>query len=353
MKYRLSVIILLVSITFSGCSEYQEADSVQDISQVDRVRIDSLEVFLSVEEDDIVSPSQIELLSDQRLAILDTKQNEVLVYKPDGTFEHRFGRRGKGPGEFVAPRGIHATGSTIDVVDAGLSRVNRFDLEGNFIENYMIKRESSHFGFIALGNQKEYYTVANGAQGKLVAHRFSDEDSVQYFGEAMVEDPPPVSASDAFYSSAANGEIPDAIANDLMMVFSDGDLYLFIKAFSRLQKYSEGELVWDEKIDLPVNEVIFNTFVESVKESERNFGVLYYLAGLTATGENIYLLWNGTAEHPQQVVKVNKEGEIDTIFQLPSIEMRSFTSLAVDENANRIYLSVPNAGEIYRFTFSN
>lgn len=353
MKYLLSVISLLVSITFPGCSEYQEADSVQDISQVDQVRVDSLEVFLSVEEDDIARPGQLELLPDQRLAILDTKQNEVLVYKPDGTFEHRSGGRGKGPGEFVAPRIIHATGSTIDVVDVGLLRVNRFDLEGNFIENYLIKKESSHFGYIALGNQKEYYAVANGAKGKLVVQRFPDADSVRYFGEAMVENPPPVSASDAFYSSAANGEIPDAIANDLMMVFSDGDLFVFIKAFSRLQKYSEGELVWDEKIDLPVNEVIFNTFVERVKESEINFGVLHYLAGLTATRENIYLLWNGTTEHPQQVVKVNKEGEIDTIFQLPSIERRSFRSLAVDEYENRIYLSVPNAGEIYRFTFSN
>lgn len=353
MRYLFYCITLCVSIALLGCSEDQEAISVQDISRVDQIQIDSLDIFLSVVEDDIVRPSQIKVLPDRRLAILDTKQTEVLVYKADGTFEHRFGGRGKGPGEFIAPRGLNVTGSTIDVVDAGLLRINQFDFDGNFIGNYRTQTESSHFRFIVPGNDREYYTVANGAQGKLVDHRFSDEDSVQYFGEAMVEDPPPVSATDPFYSSVTNGEIPDAIANDLMMVFKDGDLYVFIKAFSRLQRYSDGKLVWDEKIDMPVNKVIFNTFVESVKQSESNFGVLRYLADLTATGENIYLLWNRTSEHPQQIVKVNKEGEIGTIFQLPSIEGRSFQSLTVDEIDNRIYLSDSSAGEIYRFTIPN
>lgn len=339
----INIALILLLITATDCSSDNQSQS-QDLSQISPVKIDSLTLFLDPLDHDISSPFSMDILSDGRLALLDPDQKEVFVYETDGMLDRKFGREGKGPGEFVQPRGLYINGSTINVVDPGLQRVCQFDIDGNFIQNYNIKRDASFFGFVTTGDSMEYYTVANGYKGGLIAHRDAATDSVRYFGKAVVEDPPPVNDRTAFKKSVANGEVPDAISNDLFMDYSGNHLYAYLKAESRLQKYSDGNLAWDKEISLPVNEIIFENFAESVQQSPISFGVLRYVNDIFATNNNIYLLWNGPT---QQIVQVTSDGVIKNIYQLTNEEKPRFSSLAVDGNNDRLYLADLTSAEVY------
>jgi hypothetical protein len=81
---------------------------------------------------------------------------------------------------------------------------------------------------------------------------------------------------------------------------------------------------------MPVNKTIFKNFAADVEDSPSGFGVLRYVQDMAVTGSTIYLLWNGTANHPQQIVKVNSSGVVENIFELPDT---SFSSLAIDNNS--------------------
>jgi streptogramin lyase len=73
-----------------------------------------------------------------RLYISDGYGNaRILVYDSKGTRIKQWGTHGKGPGEFETPHGIAFDGkNTIYVADRGNNRVQRFDLEGKFLDEW-------------------------------------------------------------------------------------------------------------------------------------------------------------------------------------------------------------------------
>lgn len=339
-------ILLFISITATNCSSDNNPQS-QDLSEVERVSIDSLERIVDpTDNQEISSPGFMDILPDGSLAVMDPDQFQGLIINSNGSVETTFGRQGKGPGEFVAPRFVNVRDTVINVIDVGMKRANQFDLDGNFIQNFPLERETSHFGFVTTGEDTKFYSVANGHNGKLVGHHSAATDSSDYFGDAPVENPPPVSDQQSFRSSTSDGEVPEAIRNDITMDYHNGNLYVFLKNLSRLQKYADGNLEWEKELQMPANDIIFDNFAENASQS--GFGVLRYISDLKATDDSIFLLWNGTSEHSQTVVKVDTEGEVQTIFELPKTEEhQSFTNIAVDSDNNRLYLCDSQAAEIY------
>ncbi|MDX1672343.1 MAG: 6-bladed beta-propeller [Balneolaceae bacterium] len=337
-------LIIPFMLVMAGCSN----PGMDRKSLPDPKIVDSLELFLSVENHPLNRPDFMEVLPDGRLAILDTKTNKVQIYKPDSELDRTFGGRGKGPGEFVAPRGLFVVDSVISVNDVAMMRFNQFNLDGSFLHNYITER-ASFFGTVSPGEPYEYYSVANGEQGNLIRYHNTKTDSAYYFGEALATNPPPTTDSEAFLKSAADGKVPDAIKNDLNLYYKNGSLYVFLKSYSRLHKYRNGQLDWEKTIELPVNRLIFENFTESVLESKNAFGILRYIHDMTINNKTVFLLWNAAGDYPQQIVRVNSEGRITGIYKLPEKKRFSFSSLAVDLDNSWIYLAVSPIGEVYRF----
>ena len=298
MTSKLFSIILIFFFVAASCSPDQRNTSSQDLANIPRTQIDTLDLFLGVDDKNLSSPNYLEMMPDNRLAILDPDQLKVLVYNQNSTLSTSFGREGKGPGEFVIPRGLYVSDSTLNVFDPSLQRISQFDTEGSFIQNYSIKTKSAFFNSLTTGDSMEYYTVANGFNGKLVGHRNGASDSVRYFGNAPVQNPPSIKDRETFKENINNGNVPTALSNDLMMDYSHNHLYVYLRAHNRLQKYKDGNLIWDTKISLPINDVIFDNFVEKYQESRTGFATLRYAEDITATSDGIYLLWNGTSTHP-------------------------------------------------------
>lgn len=337
--------LLFLILFLAGCSSEQGPNQPQDFNEIPRTTVDSLQSVFNPQETIISSVSGLDVLSNGNLVILDTNQKKVMLFHPDGEKHDQFGRAGKGPGEFVAPRGIDAQNSSIRILDIGLQRVNEYGLDGTFIQNYSIEREASHFGFVALGDSMEYYTVANGRNGKLVGYRNAATDSVGYFGDAIVDNPPPVGDQKAFKNSVSNGDVPEAISNDIWMDHVNGRLYVFLKNHSRLQKYRDGELRWDIHIEHPANEGIFEDFVEDVQSGQSAFGILRYIEDIDATGDHVYLLWNSS---PQTVVQVSSDGNIQHVYELPKKKDRNLSSLAMDSDNDWLYLADGNGARVYK-----
>jgi len=75
------------------------------------------------------------LLSDGRVAIADRLAPAIRIFLPDGSIETSVGRRGEGPGEFVAIQGMYRIGSdSILAFDRG-NRWSLFQASGRFVRS--------------------------------------------------------------------------------------------------------------------------------------------------------------------------------------------------------------------------
>jgi hypothetical protein len=76
-------------------------------------------------------------LSDGRIVVLDEQTTELRFYAPDGSFIHKVGRAGEGPGEFDAPGGLQRlAGDTLQVTDF-LTRI-RYAPDGTLAEQIVV-----------------------------------------------------------------------------------------------------------------------------------------------------------------------------------------------------------------------
>lgn len=344
MKH-LAALWLTCVLALSACAP---ADT--PISEVPRTPVDSTTVFLDPADNNLDSPFRIDLLPDGRLALLDPAQYRVNIYHPDGSLDFHVGREGKGPGEFVAARGLDVTDSYINVNDVSTLMIHQFNHEGTFIRNYITERES-FFGFVAPGKKRSYYVVANGSRQALIRYHDTETDSFRYFGEPVAGDPPPPSDTESFRSAAADNKVPGAIANDLVMEYHGGHLYAALKNLPFLRRYTGGNLDWETEIDLPSSRARKRAFFEAFERpNPPPYREVRYLPDMAATDRGVYLLWNGSGDHPQQVIRLSTSGQIRHIYELPRGEDRAFySSLAVDEERGRVYLLDPNAAKVTCF----
>ena len=122
----------------------------------------------------------------RRLYVADRLRNEILSFDLEGKPLQVFGSWGTGPGQLQRPLDIVLHRDTLVVLDAGNSRFELFDLQGNFrgLWPFGVNRTPIAFAFDAAGNL--YYVdldsgglVAMDPQGKMLA-RF---DPQRRFGQ--------------------------------------------------------------------------------------------------------------------------------------------------------------------------
>lgn len=75
---------------------------------------------------------------DSAIYVLDSMNDEVRVFGLDGRFLRRFGREGKGPGEFSVPTGLMLTPSEVRVFDPQQQRVVVFTHGGRAVRTFRI-----------------------------------------------------------------------------------------------------------------------------------------------------------------------------------------------------------------------
>lgn len=73
-----------------------------------------------------------------RFYVTDFEGDYVYVYEKNGKFVKRFGGPGRENGKFYGPKGIFYYKGFLYIVDTGNNRIQRFDIDGNLFDIYMI-----------------------------------------------------------------------------------------------------------------------------------------------------------------------------------------------------------------------
>lgn len=243
----------------------------------------------------LANPCDLAISPEGFIYILDSQDNNIKMFKKDGTFVKCIGRQGHGPGEFVRPWTISIIKDKILVTDTGNRRIQVLSGEGNFIRSYKIPVEYGT-GLI-LDSKANLFLNTKGFkrlelisvydnQGNLV-RGFGDleSDSIEYYDFTLIK------------KQIKEGKIPDSFRNDLLLINDQsGDLFAVHRALNKLKKFSsDGKLVKETEIKAEEYKEIYREFLRK-NQSEANpsiFWSLIYIHDLAVdkTG-NLYLLLN-------------------------------------------------------------
>lgn len=94
----------------------------------------------------LVEPLDVDVTSGGNIYIADSGEGLVKVYDPSGRYLFKFGKRGTGPGQFLAPVGIAVASNRIYVSDSVTMRVQEFDLKGNYIKDLLTAKLTKIIG---------------------------------------------------------------------------------------------------------------------------------------------------------------------------------------------------------------
>lgn len=343
---RLRWIVLTFFITgfLLQCSS-DEPESIMD--EVETTEIVNIELFIEFEQGGLLVPGQIDMLNGSDIAILDFQRSEVLVFSPESESLLSFGGEGRGPGEALAARSLQIIDNDLFIVDPEQLRVNQFTLSGEFIRSFNFDTGRSLREITVTGNG-QYISAAMGENGSLVKKRNVDEANESFFGEAMVTDFE-YGDMEIERRTLQNREIPDLYKNRITTTFGDNHIYVFLDAYSKIQKYTkDGELILDRELDLPVNEKIFDDAVQRAREpgAPNTVPSWRYITSMKIVEGELYLLWAPFEDTPRQLVRVNSAGEVEKIYHIPE-EEPMFADFAIDLSSEKIYLTAPDRGEVY------
>ena len=89
---------------------------------------------------EFIGPYGLTQLADENIGIVDSKNSRVQIFDIDGNFIRKFGKMGDEDGEFNCPTGItKLSDGNIAVLDSKNDRVQIFDIFGNFIRKFYFR----------------------------------------------------------------------------------------------------------------------------------------------------------------------------------------------------------------------
>lgn len=329
-------------VSFISCQKTNE-ESVERL--IIPIEISEPELFIDFEQYGLLVPWQVELLSDGTLSVLDFQANKVLIIDSEGELKTSFGRSGRGPGEFTRPVSLQKSQGDLFVFDAELLQVSHFRSSGVFVHSFSVDTREA----VTVLDENRFFEKALGEESSLIKKVNRAEESIFYFGDAMGEKYQ-FGDLDIERRVLQRGEIPSSFKNDITMYYESPYLYVFLDAYSRLQKYSEdGDLIWDEPINLAINDIIFNNVVDRAREPgpPGTVPVLSYITSMKVINGQTYLLWNPVEDHSRKLVKIDQKGTLEIIYNIPE-EEPMFADFGIDPVNNFLYLSAPENGQIYR-----
>lgn len=170
---------------------------------------------------------------DGSIFIVDGTNKQVSVFDRNGNFVRRFGRSGRGPGEFEHPYRIRVTGTEVYVYDRSLHRINVYDRSGNFLRDGIVPLSATAQPFFVPASRGRLYfsgrATAMGRREGAIIHELDERFRiVRSFGRL-----PPIKDSVAMeFLSGGDLEVDD-----------QGDLWFAPLAAYEIHRYSPaGEL---------------------------------------------------------------------------------------------------------------
>jgi len=195
---------LLISILIVSCTGQQDAD--RSFGGNDETTIENpeygtwqnsenspvlfeLEKVFGAESEDtgVLFSSRFSIIgpvahTSNNIYILDRGTSKLMSFSNDGKLIWETGQEGKGPGDFMNPRGLATDGQFLFLDNNGGSRIDKFDMQGNFIESLIWDSSElptvTIIGFLPNGNLVSTSTLWGEIGIKINVLDLSEEMSV-------------------------------------------------------------------------------------------------------------------------------------------------------------------------------
>ena len=309
LAFLISTVLLVV-----GCSK--ESDNTNPPS-IKEVTFDTLYTFADFDKQNIAQPTDVEILDNGLILVSDYSTNLITAMDSTGEVQFVFGREGRGPGEFQNINDVFELDNQIMVFDNHQFKTSRFTYSGEYIDDFTFPKDiyNSSLAFI---NDSLYAVGNSGIKDSLFEIRSSKSGNKITFEEPRARR----GQENIFPKSIRQlkaGELPDLFKNKTKLKSDGNNIYTFFEGYSEMSVYDlTGKLLWNKKLELPNNKVIFEELVESVKDqtSTRSIPALNYIFDFNVYEEGIFILTRRSPESPQQLVELNSSGSIETIYTL-------------------------------------
>lgn len=96
----------------------------------------------------LLEPLDVDVSSGGNIYVADSGGCQIKVFNMSGKYLFKFGKRGKGSGQFLAPVGIAVASDRIYVADSVTMRVQEFDLKGNYLRDLLTPTLNKQIGAI-------------------------------------------------------------------------------------------------------------------------------------------------------------------------------------------------------------
>jgi hypothetical protein len=146
--FRFSYFLILTSLFFLSCSHNEsqnrklvvsnpEYGSWQDL-EIPPFEFELIDTFDFESFDELVIGDISFLISDSEnnLYFLDSSQNKLISIDSDGNLRWETGQPGRGPGDFQFPLGLVTDGEFLYLSNIMATRLDKYDMQGNFIQSY-------------------------------------------------------------------------------------------------------------------------------------------------------------------------------------------------------------------------
>jgi len=178
MKHFLTTLICLMLITACGENKSKKTSfSTDDYLHVidlnkTGAEIQFSEVFASITpiilettKNSLIGDVDKVFATDEYIIVLDAFiANALFLFKKDGTFLHKFGSRGNGPGEYsrIADFCYDNTTGTIYMLDFSTNRINIYDIHtGSFLKSLKLQNNNGFSQYICFQSEELYTNLRN------------------------------------------------------------------------------------------------------------------------------------------------------------------------------------------------
>lgn len=225
--------------------------------------------------------------------VLDAMDYSLKKFDPSGQLVKRVGRKGQGPGEFIAPRLLAASQNYLFTTDQSLSGIQMFDMDLEFVSRIPLGLPLSDIA--AISDEKLAViplTVMGSGKVKILNTQ----------GKILQE----------FEYAESQKKLSLLNITDLEIV-AQRHVYLAFSFKDRIEKWStEGQKLWTRSLlkaqDAPEKKIGQFTVPSDV---------LFKTITKDSTGR-VYVLSGNLTQHPSRDVFVlNSSGDLLTIFTLP------------------------------------
>ncbi len=324
-------IVVALSLA-AGCRQAEDAT-------LREIVVNESTEFVSTASELLALPIDMTVDDDGRLHVLDIQDSRITVFGQGGEHLNTFGQPGSGPGEMRGPAALWIHGDTVYVADMGNRRVQRWDREGEYLDQLPLPVGARPLGFDQWPSGR--HVVVTGGRDSGLARLVDEKGTIV----AMLGTPlaPPVSSFNVTQArrDVARGVMPAQLRNTARpFAGSDNGVWLVLHADARIERYDAlGSQQWTVQLTIPEVDVIRSRFFEanSGPSPARPFQPPSLAVDGFELDGDLWLLLGLSDPHPVTVIVLSPQGALKYRITFPGVlDAWQFT---VDLERNRIFLS--------------